>query len=336
MLVFKPHAQNHRLKTTNYGTTLIQITLNTTENKILYRDVKSLRENSGDKIILIKTAKCAAIILLLMLSSTILLSLTPNAFAQTTNAEIVISSTSGGTTNPEPGTYYYGDGSIISIQAFPDSGYTFLQWIISGGYISDQNVPPRIIPEEWYDQSTGDIVDPNTGQPIQIGPPSPASATFDSLTATQNPLAVICGYGYTFSYQAVFIPTAPAERSEAIVVVKSAAGGSVNPGAGTYSFPDGGSITLSATANSDYVFQYWVASGTGVQGHDNILITENPLTITCGAGYTYDYQPVFTPHGAVSTTEGIPAEYFYAAVIVLVILVIAGFGVALMYRGKSK
>ena len=183
---------------------------------------------------------------------------------------------------------------------------------------------------------TGELVDPNTGEPIQIGPPSPASATFDSLTANQNPLAVICGYGYTFSYQAVFIPTAPAERTEAIVVVKSAPGGSINPGAGTYSFPDGGSITLSATANSGYVFQYWVASGTGAQGHANTLITENPLTVTCGAGYTYDYQPVFTPEGAVSTTEGIPAEYFYVAVIILVILVIAGFGVALMYRGKSK
>jgi hypothetical protein len=284
---------------------------------------------------LTKLAKCITISMLLLLTSTMLLSIAPSALAQT-NAEVVMTATTGGTTEPAPGTHSYADGTIITLKAIPDSGYAFLQWIISGGYISDQNAPPLIIPAGWIDPTTGELVDPNTGDPIIIDRPSATGTTYESITATQNPLGVICGYGYTYSYQAVFVPTAPTERTEAIVVVKSAAGGSVNPGAGTYSFPDGGSITLTATADSGYVFQYWVASGTGTQGHENTLIADNPLTVTCGAGYTYDYQPVFTPEGAVSTTEGIPAIYFYAAVIILVILVIAGFGVALMYRGKSK
>jgi hypothetical protein len=273
--------------------------------------------------------------MLLLLSSTMLLSLTPSALAQNTASVIVVAGT-GGTTSPVPGTYSYADGAIITLKAIPDANYAFLEWKITGGYISAQNAPPLIIPSGWIDPTSGELVDPNTGDPIIIDRPSATGQNYESLVATQNPLGVVCGFGYTYSYEAVFVPTAPTTRTEAIVVVKSAAGGSVNPGAGTYSFPDGGSITLTATATSGYVFQYWVASGTGTQGHENTLIQDNPLTVTCGAGYTYDYQPVFTPEGAVSTTEGIPAIYFYAAVIILVILVIAGFGVALMYRGKSK
>jgi hypothetical protein len=282
-----------------------------------------------------KFAKCITISMLLMLSLTILLSIAPSVLAQNT-AEVITSATAGGTTDPAPGTHTYNDGDIITIQAIPDSGYTFLHWTITGAYISAQNAPPLIIPSTWIDPNTGDLVDPNTGQPITLDRPSATGATYESTTATQNPLRVICGYGFTFEYNAQFIPIAPSEAATATVVVNSATGGSTSPAAGTYNFPDGGSITLKATADSGYVFQYWIASGTGTQGHENTLIQDNPLTVTCGAGYTYNYQPVFTPEGTVTTTEGIPATYFYAAVIILVILVIAGFGVALMYRGKSK
>lgn len=282
-----------------------------------------------------KLAKCITISLLLLLSSTILLSLTSSALAQNT-AEVILAATVGGTTDPAPGTYSYADGATISLKAIPDTGYAFLHWTISGGYISTQNAPPLIIPSAWIDPTTGELRDPDTGEPITIDRPSATGATYDSLTATQNPLGVVCGYGYTYSYQAVFVPTAPAERTEAVVVVKSAAGGSTNPGVGTYTFAEGGEVTLTATADSGYVFQYWIASGTGTSGHENSLITDNPLTITCGVGLTYEYQPVFTPEGAVTTTEGIPATYFYAAVIILVIIAAAGFGLALMYRGKKK
>ena len=266
-----------------------------------------------------KLAKCITITLMLMLSSTMLLALNPTTLAQDT-AEVIIATTVGGTTSPAPGTYTYESGGTISIKAIPDADYVFKYWTISGGYISTQNAPPLIIPSTWIDAS-GNLVDPNTGDPITVGLPGATGATYDIITATQNPLGVVCGYGYTYEYQAVFDHAPPSDRTQAVVVVNDAAGGS---------------ITLTAAADSGYTFQYWIASGTGTQGHENTLIIDNPLTITCGAGYTYDYQPVFTPEGAVTTTEGIPATYFYVAVIILVILVIAGFGVALMYRGKSK
>ena len=272
--------------------------------------------------LLTKLAKCTTLFLLMLLSSTLLLALTPNAAAQDEEpATVIVTTTTGGTTNPVPGTYTYNSGDRITLRATPDEGYTFLQWIISGGYTPGHNQPP--------------LIQPNPEEPL---PPSrpPTPQTYDSLVATQNPLFVVCGFGYTFQYEAVFVSTTPAEKAEAVVVVKSAAGGSTNPGIGTYTFVDGSEITLTATPNTGYDFQYWIATGTGTAGHEGTLILDNPLNILCGVGYTYEYQPVFTPEGAVTTTEGIPAEYFYAAVIILVILVIAGFGVALMYRGKRK
>jgi hypothetical protein len=104
---------------------------------------------------------------------------------------------------PAPGDYNYDSGATISIKAIPDSGYVFKYWTISGGYISAQNAPPLIIPSTWIDAS-GNLVDPNTGDPITVALPGATGETYDILTATQNPLGVVCGYGYTYEYQAVF------------------------------------------------------------------------------------------------------------------------------------
>jgi len=43
-----------------------------------------------------------------------------------------ISATSGGTTDPTPGTYTYGYGSSVTVTAVPDPGYFFNYWILDG------------------------------------------------------------------------------------------------------------------------------------------------------------------------------------------------------------
>ena len=279
-----------------------------------------------------KLAKCTTTILLILLSSTILLALSPSALAQTDQAIVILNTAGNGTTNPAPGSYNYASGSAIVLTAIPSQGYVFSHWEITGGYNTANN-PPLLIPPDWIDPNTYTAINPDTGEAVPF-PQSPTSATYAYQTATQNPLGVLCGFGYTFSYTAVFVPTTPTAQVEATVVVKSAAGGSTTPATGTYTLADGTHITLTAMANSGYVFQYWIASGTGTSGHEG-AITDNPLTITTASGSTYDYQPVFAKEGTVTTTTGIPAEYFYAAVIILVILVAAGFGLALMFRRKK-
>ncbi len=244
-------------------------------------------------------------------------------------ATVIVSATEGGTTNPAPGTQYYWNNTVIRLTAIPDEGYRFLYWAISGALTPGHSVPPLII-QEPVEEVDGEIV---------FVPPTtpPATSTYDSLTAPQNPLTIVCGYGYTFQYEAVFYPLTPSgsERVDAIVVVKETVGGFTNPVSGTYTFTDGSSITLTATPNEDQRFLYWIASGSGVSGHgESTVLLENPLTISCGVGYVYEYLPVFA---SVETapSEGIPTEYLYVAIAALAIIAVIGIVAALMYRSRS-
>jgi len=159
-------------------------------------------------------------------------------------------------------------------------------------------------------------------------------STFDSILVTQNPLAIVWGYGYTFSCKAIFIATSPTDRSDAVVVVKEAPGGTTNPGPGTYTFDEGSSITLTATASDGYEFQYWTAIEAGDTGHPTLL-PDNPLAPTCGISYTYEYQPVFSTVGTTNTGDGLPVEYLYAIIIVLAVIVVSAIAATLMYRSKK-
>ncbi len=275
---------------------------------------------------LYKHTKYSTLLLLMLLVSAFTVALSP-AIAQVDVAQVIIlvSPEEGGTTDPAPGSYSYAEGEVEILTAIPNAGYEFAHWIIEGGF-DLENVPPLIYP-----------IDPDTGDPINIPLPPRigTGSTYESLLVTQNPLAIVCGYGYTFSYKAVFIPTTPTDRSDAVLIVKEAPGGTTNPVPGTYTFGEGSSITLTATASEGYEFQYWTATGTGEEaGHPSIIV-ENPLAPTCGIGYTYEYQPVFAPVGTIAG-GGVPVEYLYAIIVVLAIVAVIGIGAALMYRSRGK
>jgi hypothetical protein len=268
----------------------------------------------------------SAVLLLALLLSAFAVALSPNALAQNDVATVLISVSpeEGGTTDPAPGSYTYQDGEVEILTAIPNDGYEFAHWIIEGGF-STENLPPLIYP-----------INPDTGEPIDIPlPPRVATkSTYESLIVIQNPLAIVCGYGYTYTYRAVFIPTSPSDRSDAVVVVRDAAGGTTNPGAGTYTFAEGSSITLTATASDGYEFQYWTATQQGDMAHPTIIM-DNPLSPTCGIGYTYEYQPVFATAGTTTGGGGIAPEILYAIIIVLAIIAVIGIAAALMYRSRK-
>jgi hypothetical protein len=55
------------------------------------------------------------------------------SFAQDgTNYTLTISAGTGGTTNPSPGTYSYGQGTNVQVTATNNSGYVFANWILDG------------------------------------------------------------------------------------------------------------------------------------------------------------------------------------------------------------
>lgn len=282
-----------------------------------------------------KKIRKAAAVTLLLLASTLLLAAFFSVNAQTTDQAIVILlASAGGTTVPAPGNYTYNANETINLQAVPDPGFSFAYWVVSGALTPGHT-----------GQLGATFIDPETGQVIQLPRPGTPSA-IDSLVFTANPANITCGYGYTYTYQAVFslsstpsvTPTPPPQTQpptsdKATVVVAPSIGGTVSiqptggsvtsPASGTYTFDNGTSFTLTATANSGFAFHLWTVSGSYQEGHqavpnyvpgvteqypsvpsnvylptqDSLAFAINPVTITCGYGYTYTYQAVFDPVG---------------------------------------
>jgi hypothetical protein len=237
----------------------------------------------------------------------------------TGQAGVVVIASSGGTTEPVPGTYAYENQTKFTIKATPYSGYRFLYWVISGQFTPGHNLPPVVvpdpIPEDWVPKF-----------------PDPQTAGWDSLVTSQNPLSVICGYGYTYQYQAVFAPTAaPTPVGNTVVVMLEALGGTTDPNPGTFYHESGAKLTIKATPNEGYVFDYWIAKGPV-----DAIIVDNPADISCQEGTTYTYQPVFVPHGTETPSTGTPVEYFYAAIIILAIIAVIGIAAALMFRSRGS
>ena len=288
-----------------------------------------------------KHTKIEVVVLLSLLTSMMILACTTDAYAQdqeqyppnpralpspplsSETAIVAVIASTGGTSDPTPGTYTYNYGDTITLEATPDSGFKFLYWIICGTYTPGHNIPPINYPENAYQ-------DPNWAPSF----PPQSTLTEDNLVTSTNPLSIKCGYGYTFAYQPVFAPITPSanEGNDAVVVVLDAIGGSTNPSPGTYRYTDGSTISLTATPDNGYDFVYWVA--VGEDGHPT-TIDDNPTNINCGYGYTYSYQAMFAPLGAVQPAAGVPIEYL-AAIVVLVIIAVIAIGAALMYRGRSK
>jgi uncharacterized integral membrane protein len=245
--------------------------------------------------------------------------------AQSDVATVIVMPTTGGSTDPAAGMYTYSNGTTITINAIPDTGYAFSYWLISGdvlpGHTAAQTLPSTII-------------DPDTGQIIQAFPPIPNNVAIDTLTFKTNPANITCGYGYSYTYTAIFTPISqpsPAPGStDAVVIVMPTTGGTVDPATGSHTYSNGTAIVLSATPDTGYVFQYWLISGQLTAGHptgapsqvinpdtgeitlvprpaepsslsgiDSLTFTTNPTHITCGYGYTYTYTAVF---GKVAST----------------------------------
>ena len=267
----------------------------------------------------------ATALTLILVVSTILLSALGSlpANAQTTDQAIVIvQNSTGGTTIPAAGNYSYTNGTNIVLTATPDLGYVFQYWIASGSY-----TPGHSTGLPSY------IIDPDTGAIIGTFPSIPSVSGIDSLVFTRNPTNITCGYGYTYTYQAVFaasnatVPT----NSTAVVVILPSTFGTTNPAAGTYTYNAGTNITLLATPISGYAFHYWVVSGNFTPGHvqplfnvtyivdpdtgqiiggiprptipsgmDSLVFSINPANVTCGYGNTFTYEAVFTPATSAS------------------------------------
>lgn len=308
--------------------------------------------------------KTLSVISVLTLSLVLILGSASFTLAQENEATIIILPAAGGTTSPEPDTYVYAEGTEITLEATPDEGFQFLYWVVSGEFTPNQPGQTEGNPNEI-------IID---GEPLAIV----RFPEIDFLTFTNNPAQITCGFGYTYEYQPVFVPVTsgiqqpdqvifdpldtfgefPMSFSDiSLVSVSSTMGGMTDPNVGRYIFGENAqpTLTLTATPEEGYEFQYWIVTGDYMPGHgagdpslDTNVINVNPLEINHGIGHSYNYEAVFTPidmdtdepdtqEPDITHPFGLSSEILTALIVILVIAVIVAilFGLY-MYTRRNK
>jgi hypothetical protein len=257
--------------------------------------------------------------------------------AQST-ADVTVFTVTGGTTDPT-GTNTYNDGDIVNVTATADTadGYNFYYWLVSSPALSEAISTPLDKVSQFP---------PNT----------------NFITTTQ--LSLLVTGGSTYSVQPVFLlPSTPNVQfnagtnplshssADAFVIIVPAVGGTTFPLPGTYEYSNTANVTLTAIAQSGWVFSHWTISGTQIHvSHGGVPYTltptDNPYTVSHGEGYTYAYQPVFVPTGTTeptptptspSGTGGMSSSTYTAIIIalaVILVIVLIGFAVYAMRRKK--
>lgn len=185
-----------------------------------------------------------------------------------------------GTVSPSSGTY--DEGASVTITAYPNQGYKFSNW--SGGISGSTN--PATVTMNSNKAITANFAElarytlTTNAYPLGAGSVSPSSGEYaagESVTVTAYPSDeyVFDRWGGDASGTAVsttivmnsnkaviaYFESAPPTTYNLAVSISPASGGYVNPDAGT--FEEGALVTLTATAYSEYEFDYWSGDVAG-------------------------------------------------------------------------
>jgi hypothetical protein len=150
---------------------------------------------------------------------------------------ITISTTDGGTTDPQPGAYTFLYGSRVNVTAFPKAGYSFSYWLLDGekrtenpiSVLMDSNhtlhaVFTQITYQLSITSTTGGTTNPAPGIYTYVNgthvvitavPNNGYSFDYwllDGVKTTQNPITIIMNANHTL--EAHFIDNIPPEISE--------------------------------------------------------------------------------------------------------------------------
>lgn len=223
---------------------------------------------------------------------------------------LTITAGSGGTTTPAPGTYTYDSGVSVTVTAAANSGYKFKNWLLDSAVSTSnpivvlmtqnhnlQAVFEPVIPTKYSLTilvSIGGSTSPAAGTyQYDIGASVSVSATatsgfifsswlLDGVVFTVNPISITMNKDHTL--QAWF--AVPTKRSLAISINGS---GTTSPSAGTYSYDDGTTASVTATPNSGNYFKSWTVNSA--------TFTSNPLILIMDKDYVVvaNFQPTQPP-----------------------------------------
>jgi len=218
-------------------------------------------------------------------------------FSLIINRTLSITATTGGTTSPVPGTYTYGNGTIVDVVANATSGFVLDHWELDNVSVGSSN-PVTVVMDRDHSLNAvfkplyvlditatdGGTTDPSTGNYTYIeGTMVTVNATpsgyygFDHWeldgynVSSVNPCTVLMDKNHAL--HAVFI------QINYTLTITATDGGTTNPSPGIYTYVAGSSVQVEAIANTDYLLDYWKLDGNDVGA-------ANPISVTMDTNHT--------------------------------------------------
>lgn len=201
---------------------------------------------------------------------------------------------SGGGTTTGSGTY--ASCSIASVIATPNTGWSFVNWTISGSPVSSDSaysfivtanvdlaanfLPDQVTVTTNSNPAAGGTTTGagtyNYGNQVTVTAIAGIGWNFIDWTETGNTVSTDSAYTFTATGNTTLVANFVTEQYNVITLSNPAAGGSTN-GGGTYNYGD--QATVSATPNASWVFLNWTENG-------NVASTSPQYTFTVTAGRT--------------------------------------------------
>jgi PKD repeat protein len=243
--------------------------------------------------------------------------------------KLTITTTTGGTTTPAPGTYTYTEGTNATVTAIPDANYKFVYWELNGSNVGSNN-PIIILMNASYTlkayfalitytltitATTGGTTDPvpgtyiyPSGSSVNVAALPSANYFFDhwvldgSPAGSANPISVLMNKNRTL--HAVF------SLINYTLTITTSAGGTTNPTPGTYVYASGSDVPVLAIPDANYKFVKWLLDGGDVG-------SANPYTVHMDNNHTLHavFQQLTYKLTILSSTGGTttptPGTYIY-------------------------
>jgi len=121
---------------------------------------------------------------------------------------LTIVTTTGGTTDPPPGSYTYDEGTIVSVTAIPEENYKFDHWELNGTFYSDQLTVEVTMDDNYELKAFFEYLPPLS---VSVSPPSATIYLGESVTFTASPSGGVAPYSYQWYVNNDPVPGATSE-----------------------------------------------------------------------------------------------------------------------------
>jgi hypothetical protein len=244
---------------------------------------------------------------------------------------LTITTTTGGTPIPAPGTYTYPSGSYASVTAFPSANYLFNNWILDSSPAGSANPISVLMNSNHTLQAVFSIINyalTITASEGGTTTPPPGTSVYASGSYAQataipsanykfikwlldsndsgsaNPISVLMNSNHTL--QAVF------QLLTYRLNVMNSTGGTTNPAPGIHIYVNGTEVSVTATPDAYYMLDYWLRDGNnaGLANPATVLMTDDHAIQPVFAKINYTLK-IETPTGG--NTNPAPGTHTYPA-----------------------